>query len=81
MVALEELTRRELEQVIAGGVTTVVIPFGSIEDQGDHLPLGADALLGDVVGRVIAGRLEAVLAPTVRVARGHRLRASGRRRP
>jgi creatinine amidohydrolase len=45
----------------------VIVPFGSIEDQDGHLPLGADSLLADLVGREVADRLDAVLAPTVRV--------------
>ena len=48
-------------------MTTVVVPFGSVEEQGERLPLGADALLADRVGREVASRLDAVLAPTVRV--------------
>jgi creatinine amidohydrolase len=69
MFTLEEMTRPELERAIASGVTTVVIPFGSVEDQGGHLPLGSDTLLADAVGREVAERLDAVLAPTVHV--GH----------
>ena len=45
----------------------MVIPFGSVEDQNGHLPLGADSLLADLVGREVAARLDAVLAPTIRV--------------
>lgn len=67
MVVLEELTSAELELLLARGVTAAVIPFGSVEYQGRHLPLGSDALLADVVGRAVADRLDAVLAPTVRV--------------
>ena len=55
--------RRTVER----GSRTVVIPFGSVEYQGGHLPLGSDALLADVVGETVAGRLDAVLAPTIRV--------------
>jgi creatinine amidohydrolase len=43
------------------------VPFGSIEHHGSHLPLGTDALLADAIGREVAERLGAVLAPTVRV--------------
>ncbi len=67
MLVLEEMTSWELERLIARGARTVVIPFGSVEYHGTHLPLGADALLADVVGRAVADRLDAVLAPTVRV--------------
>lgn len=45
----------------------MIVPLGSIEHQDGHLPLGADALLADRVGREVADRLDAVLAPTIRV--------------
>ena len=48
----------------------MVVPFGSVEDQNGHLPLGADSLLADLIGREVATRLDAVLAPTVRVGAG-----------
>jgi creatinine amidohydrolase len=64
---LEALTAPELRRLIDRGTTTVVVPFGSIEQHGGHLPLGTDALLADVVGRAVADRLDAVLAPTVRI--------------
>jgi len=64
---LEALTATELRDLIDSGVSVAVVPFGSIEHQGTHLPLGADALLADTVGREVARRLGAVLAPTFRV--------------
>jgi creatinine amidohydrolase len=64
---LEALTARTLRGLIDGGVSMVVVPFGSIEYQGSHLPLGADAMLADAVGTEVARRLGAVLAPTLRV--------------
>lgn len=67
MVRLEEVSSSELRRVIERGSRTVVIPFGSVEHQGGHLPLGSDALLADVVGETVAGRLDAVLAATVRI--------------
>lgn len=69
MHELELLTAPRLRALIERGVTTAIVPFGSIEQQGGHLPLGSDALLADYVGREVAARLDAVLAPTVRV--GH----------
>ena len=57
----------ELRELLSRGVTTVIVPFGSIEGHGAHLPLGADALLADIIGREVAARLGAVLAPTVRI--------------
>ena len=67
MMKLEELTSPELCRVVESGVATAVVPFGSIEAHGGHLPLGSDALLADFVGAAVAERLGAVLAPTVRV--------------
>lgn len=64
---LERLTARQLQQLIDAGMSTAVLPFGSVEYHGGHLPLGADAILADVVGAQVARRLGAVLAPTVRV--------------
>jgi creatinine amidohydrolase len=64
---LETLTAAELTRLVASGVTTVVVPFGSIEHQGRHLPIGADSVLADAVAQEVAHRLGAVLAPTVRV--------------
>ena len=64
---LERLTARQLQQLIEGGTSTAVVPFGSVEHHGGHLPLGADAILADAVGAEVARRLGAVLAPTVRV--------------
>lgn len=64
---LERLTARQLQQLIEDGISTAVVPFGSVEHHGGHLPLGADAILADAVGAEVARRLGAVLAPTVRV--------------
>jgi creatinine amidohydrolase len=63
---LETLSARQLQELIGRGISTVVIPFGSIEHHGGHLPLGADTLLADAVGARVAERLGAVLAPTIR---------------
>lgn len=63
----ELLTAPSLRQLADRGPLTAIVPFGSIEYQGGHLPLGADALLADLVGREVADRLDAVLVPTVRV--------------
>ena len=65
-VELEAVAATALTGLIERGVTTAVVPFGSVEHHGGHLPLGADALVADALGREVAGRLDALLAPTVR---------------
>lgn len=67
MHELEALTSAALGRLIGRGVRTVIVPFGSIEQHGSHLPLGTDAVLADLIGREVAARVDAVLAPTVRV--------------
>lgn len=64
---LEKMTSPEVRRAIDDGNDTIVIPFGSLEQHGGHLPIGTDAMLGDEFGRRIADRLGAFLVPTVRV--------------
>ena len=45
-INLFEMTRPEVEQALAAGVDTVIVPLGSTEQHGLHLPLGTDAILG-----------------------------------
>lgn len=67
MSKLADLSSFELRRVVESGVATAVVPFGSVEGHGGHLPLGSDALLAVFVGDAVAERLDAVLAPTVKV--------------
>jgi creatinine amidohydrolase/Fe(II)-dependent formamide hydrolase-like protein len=53
-VELEALASTALVGLIDEGVTTAVVPFGSVEHHGGHLPLGADALVADAIGREVA---------------------------
>src|SRR5581483_9367506 len=64
---LELLSAPALHRFLEHGTGTVVVPFGSLEDQNGHLPLGADSMLADLIGRAVAAGLDAVLAPTLRV--------------
>jgi creatinine amidohydrolase len=42
---------------------TVVLPFGSIEQHGPHLPCGTDTLIAERLAEAVAGRLGALYAP------------------
>jgi creatinine amidohydrolase len=64
---LETLSAQALRRLIDSGVSAVVVPFGSIEHHGGHLAISADSVLADAVGRAVAERLGAVLAPTFRI--------------
>lgn len=66
-VTLEELTWPEVEAAINAGTRTVVVPVGSTEQHGPHLPLATDALIGEAVAERTAERLgDALVAPPVR---------------
>ena len=65
-VHLDQLTWEEIKTEIQNGRDTVIVPFGSTEQHGRHMPLGTDAMLGDELGWRLAERLDAFLAPTVR---------------
>ena len=64
---LDELTWAEVEEELRGGRDTVVLAFGATEQHSLHMPLATDALIGDHLARLVAGRLDAFVAPTVRI--------------
>jgi creatinine amidohydrolase len=64
---LDKLTWPQVKAEIDAGRDTVVLAFGATEQHARHMPLATDALLGDHLARELAERLDAFLAPTVRV--------------
>jgi creatinine amidohydrolase len=66
-LALELLTWPRVREEIERGRDTVVLPFGAVEQHGHHLPLGTDSVFGDELGHAVAERLDAFIAPTIRV--------------
>lgn len=62
---LAKMTSPEVRAQIVNGRTTVVVPFGAVEQHGPHLPLATDAILGDHLGAMIAERLNGFCAPTI----------------
>ena len=67
-INLFEMRRPEVEKAIAAGFDTVVVPLGSTEQHGLHLPLGTDAILGEALGDRVARALgDALLAPGITI--------------
>jgi creatinine amidohydrolase len=66
-VELDRLSWPEIEAERDKGRDTVVVAFGATEQHGPHKPLATDALIGDHLARLVADRLDAFVAPTVRV--------------
>jgi creatinine amidohydrolase/Fe(II)-dependent formamide hydrolase-like protein len=64
---LDQMTWPEVKAELEAGRDTVVIAFGATEQHGPHLPLATDALIGDHLARIVADRLDAFVAPTVRI--------------
>ena len=64
---LDRLTWPEVREQLQAGRDTVVMALGATEQHGRHMPLATDALLGDHLARLVADRLDAFLAPTLRI--------------
>ncbi|MFO8116595.1 MAG: creatininase family protein [Halorubrum sp.] len=59
-----ELSWREVESALEA-TRTLLVPVGSTEQHGHHLPLGVDALMPEAIGERVADRVPALLAPPV----------------
>ena len=70
-VELDRLSWPEVKAGIESGRDTVVLAFGAFEQHGPHLPLETDVLLGDHLAWAVADRLNAFVAPTVRIGCSH----------
>jgi len=67
---LAELTTDEAHAVVTGSPSAALVPVGSVEPHGPHLPLGTDTLLSEEAARracdALAARgVEAYVAPSV----------------
>ncbi len=70
MRRLADLTTDEVRALLARPPTAVLVPVGSVEPHGPHLPLGTDTLLSETAAARACDALgargvEAVVAPTV----------------
>ncbi len=59
---LARMTSPEAREAMARS-KTVVLPIGSIEQHGPHLPNGTDTMAAELVAEEVAARLEAIYAP------------------
>ncbi len=64
-VALGEMSWKETAEAIAGGARVIVIPVGSTEQHGPHLPLLTDTLMVESVARIAAERAGGVLVAPI----------------
>jgi creatinine amidohydrolase/Fe(II)-dependent formamide hydrolase-like protein len=65
-VFVDELTSPELQQRVAAGATTVLVPIGGTEQNGAHMVLGKHNVRAQALAARIAARLgNALVAPVV----------------
>lgn len=62
---LSEMTWYDFDDRVKGGDPIVIIPVGSTEQHGPHLPLSTDVILPEEIALRIAARLDAIVAPPV----------------
>lgn len=60
--SIGRLTSPEVAETVAGSATAV-LPFGSIEQHGPHLPCGTDIYAAELIAEAVAERLGALLVP------------------
>lgn len=60
---MQDMTWEEIEQRIETSQKTVIIPVGSTEQHGPHLPLGTDTYVAMAVAEAAAGRTGVPVAP------------------
>lgn len=59
---IRKLASPDVAEAVAAN-PVAVIPFGSIEQHGSHLPCGTDTLIADRLGEAVAERLNALYVP------------------
>lgn len=68
-VLLEHMRWPEVKKALEDGYKTVIIPAGSIEQHGPHLPECTDAYLGQYEAELLARKLgKTLVAPVIRPA-------------
>ncbi len=60
---IEEISSVEFEEAIKSGVKTVLIPVGSVEAHGPHLPLATDLYTIYEVCKEVAKKIKVMVAP------------------
>jgi len=61
---IEEMTPQEITDALKR-IDTVVVPVGSVEQHGPHLPIGTDTLIPITVAKRVAERMNVLVAPPI----------------
>ncbi len=76
-VNITRLDAETYRERIAGGDATVLIPVGSVEQHGSHMPLGVDMMLSTKMAELVAVELDALVGPTVTLGYKSQQRSGG----
>jgi len=61
---IEEMTPKEITDAL-NEVDTVVVPLGSVEQHGPHLPVGTDTLIPITVAKRVGEKAKVLVAPPI----------------
>lgn len=61
---LEEMTFEQVEQYLAAD-DRVIVPFGSVEQNGRHLPLGTDLMIVRAIAALVSRQTGVIVAPAI----------------
>jgi creatinine amidohydrolase len=66
-VMMEEMSWWEISEALKSGINTVIVPMGSVEQHGHHLPLLTDSIHAHYLSERIAKEMgNALVAPVIR---------------
>jgi creatinine amidohydrolase len=66
---IKNLNQYTFSQLVAAkafsGVDTAIVPLGSLEQHGEHLPFSTDTIIVEYISKIIAGNTNAFLLPSI----------------
>jgi len=65
LMLLEKITMHDFANAVSAGCKTVILPFGSVEEHGPHLPLGTDTIHAYALAERAAGIVRAFVTPPI----------------
>lgn len=63
---IKNLNQRTFSNLVCcSNIDTAVIPLGSIEQHGDHLPFSTDTIIAEYVSKIVAKKSNSLLLPSI----------------
>ncbi len=78
MLLMERMTSREIHEHVVSGFRTAIIPMGSVEAHGEHLPINTDSVVSRYLAELVADRLgKTLVAHTLSLGHAPRTQFAG----